>query len=250
MQMKIIPLSEGAFTIDKSKVFVPFELEKDQLQDRSSGSLLVEIQPFVVITSKDALLLDCGLGFVKNGQLQIHNNLNTNAVGPSNITKVLLTHLHKDHAGGVSLKDKLGYYTLAFPNATYYVQKREVDYAMEVGFPSYMIDELTGLFDNSNVVLLEDDAGSIDGYIKYEITGGHCPHHQVFWIMEDDETIFFGGDVAPQLQQMKSKFVAKYDFDGKKCMELRQKWWQEGQKQDWTFLFYHDIKNPIWRVPK
>jgi hypothetical protein len=33
---------------------------------------------------------------------------------------------------------------------------------------------------------------------------------------------FFGGDDAPQLQQMKHRFVAKYDFDGKKAMELRR----------------------------
>ena len=64
-------------------------------------------------------------------------------------------------------------------------------------------------------------------------------------IEEDGEKIFFGGDVAPQLQQMKSRFIAKYDFDGKKCMELRQKWWELSQKEHWTLLFYHDIKTPF-----
>jgi hypothetical protein len=44
---------------------------------------------------------------------------------------------------------------------------------------------------------------------------------------------------------MKSRFVAKYDFDGKKSMELRTAWWQQGQQEHWTFLFYHDIKTPI-----
>lgn len=61
--MKIIPLSEGAFSIDKSKVFVPFDKEKDNLQQRAIGSLLVEIQPFVVITDTDIILLDTGLGY-------------------------------------------------------------------------------------------------------------------------------------------------------------------------------------------
>ena len=61
--MKIIPLSEGVFTIDKTKIFIPFDLKKDELQARASGSLLVEVQPFVVITKKDILLLDTGLGF-------------------------------------------------------------------------------------------------------------------------------------------------------------------------------------------
>ncbi|MEI2710541.1 MAG: hypothetical protein V9E96_16235 [Chitinophagaceae bacterium] len=73
--------------------------------------------------------------------------------------------------------------------------------------------------------------GIIDNYIRYEITSAHSKFHQVFWIEEDEETVFFGGDDAPQLQQMKSKFVAKYDYDGKKCMELRQQWWQDGNQQ-------------------
>ena len=42
--MKIIPLSEGSFTIDKTKLFVPFDEAAHNLQDRPVGSLLVEIQ--------------------------------------------------------------------------------------------------------------------------------------------------------------------------------------------------------------
>jgi glyoxylase-like metal-dependent hydrolase (beta-lactamase superfamily II) len=244
--MKIIPLSEGAFTIDKSKIFVPFTLEKDDLQSRAAGSLLVEIQPFIIITTKDVLLIDCGLGFYENGQLQIYKNLKDNGLDPSAITKVLLTHLHKDHAGGVSYKDRLGNYFLSFPEAKYYVQKREIDYAHEIGYPGYMIEEIGPLTNHPNVILLHEDNGSIDNYIRYELSGGHCPYHQVFWIEENGECIFFGGDVAPQLQQMKSRLVAKYDFDGKKSMQLRQKWWEEGKQQNWTFLFYHDIKNPVY----
>ena len=57
-------------------------------------------------------------------------------------------------------------------------------------------------------------------------TGAHCPWHQAFWVVDGGETAFFGGDVAPQLQQMKSRFVAKYDFDGKRAMELRREWWE------------------------
>ena len=122
--MQIIPLSEGAFTIDKTKVFVPFDTETDDLQKRAAGSLLVEVQPFVVITEKDILLLDAGLGFYKNRELQLHQNLQGKGIDPNSITKVLMSHLHKDHAGGVSKKDSLGNYSLAFPNAKYYVQKK------------------------------------------------------------------------------------------------------------------------------
>jgi len=246
--MRIIPLSEGSFTVDKTKVFVPFNIVSDELNDRSVGSLLVEIQPFLIVTSKDIILIDAGLGFYTNGKLQLHQNLAEHGINPEDVTKVLMSHLHKDHSGGVAMKDHFGTYSPAFPNAIYYVQEREYQYAIETGFPSYMTEEISVIEDNLNTIWLKDDEGIIDGYIKYQLTGAHCPYHQVFWIEDDNEILFFGGDDAPQLQQMKSKFVAKYDYNGKKCMELRNKWWDESSEK-WTFLFYHDIKTP-YHVPK
>jgi len=246
--MKIIPLSEGSFTIDKTKLFVPFDDAEHELQNRPTGSLLVEIQPFVVITPKDVLLLDAGLGFEKDGMLQVHANLKKAGIDPSSVTKVLMTHLHKDHAGGVEREDKLtSRHELSFPEAVYYIHQKELDFAFEKGFPSYMPYELEELKYASNVVLLQDERGLIDGYIEYELTGAHSPYHQVFWIREGEETIFFGGDDAPQLQQMKHRFVAKYDHDGKKAAELRRQWWEKGKKENWTFLFYHDIKSPVFK---
>jgi glyoxylase-like metal-dependent hydrolase (beta-lactamase superfamily II) len=241
--MKIIPLSEGTFTIDKTKLFVPFDEGVHDLQQRPVGSLLVEIQPFVIVTSKDILLLDAGLGFEKNGRLQIHENLAEAGIDPSDITKVLLTHLHKDHAGGVSTGTN--HEQLSFPNAKFYLQERELNFAFEKGFPSFITEELEVLKQSNQIILLTEEEGTINNYIYYKITGAHSPYHQVFWIRENGKTIFFGGDDAPQLQQMKHRFVAKYDFDGKEAMELRRNWWKKGQEEKWTFLFYHDVKNPV-----
>ncbi len=246
--MRIIPLSEGAFTIDKSKVFLPFNLEKDQLNSRPVGSLLVEIQPFVIITGKDVILLDTGLGHTDaSGTLELHNNLNKAGINPSQVTKVLISHLHRDHAGGITVQDKQGQQRfISFPYATYYLQRREFDFASEAGSSSYTPENFALLNEFSRVEWLTEDDGMIDGYIHYRLTGAHSKFHQVFWIEEEGKKIFFGGDVAPQLQQMKSRFVAKYDYDGKKSMELRQQWWVEGEKEKWIFLFYHDIKSPVY----
>jgi hypothetical protein len=91
-----------------------------------------------------------------------------------------------------------------------------LSFAFEKGFPSFITEELEVLKRSKRVILLKDDEGTIDDYIHYKVTGAHSPYHQVFWIKENGKTIFFGGDDAPQLQQMKHRFVAKYDFDGKK----------------------------------
>lgn len=244
--MKVIPLSEGAFTVDKTKKFIPFDINNDKLQERSTGSLLVEIQPFVIVTSKDILLLDTGLGYINtDGVLQIHQNLLNNGIDPLSVTKVLLSHLHKDHSGGISHLEN-GRRVLSFTNAFYYINKQEFDFALENAKSSYITEDFE-LLKNSAQLKFIEGKGEIDEYIKYEVTGGHCPFHQVFLIEEDGEKIFFGGDVAPQLQQLKNKFIAKYDYDGRRSMQLRQQWKDEGVKQNWVFLFYHDIKSPVFK---
>ncbi|CAN5200342.1 MBL fold metallo-hydrolase [soil metagenome] len=243
--MKIYPLSEGKFTVDQSKQFIPFNVEKDNLRERSKGSLLVEIQPFVVVTSRDIILLDTGLGFENSdGEMQILANLRAVGIDPENVSKVLISHLHKDHAGGILMANKT---KPGFQNAIYYINSQEWELAFSGKSSSFFTRDFEALRDSDQLILLEGN-GTIEDYIAYQITGGHSQFHQVFTINEDSEIIFFAGDEAPQLQQMKHKFKAKYDFDGEIAMELREKWWKQGTEADWTFLFYHDIANPSFKA--
>ncbi|MFM7839838.1 MAG: MBL fold metallo-hydrolase [Chitinophagaceae bacterium] len=243
--MKVIPLQEGQFTIDQSKQFIPVANRREQSGPLPGGSLLVDIQPFVVVTEKDILLLDTGLGLEEQGALQLHHHLLDQGIQPAQVTKVLLTHLHKDHAGGVCHRSPTGIQELAFPAAQYYVQKQEFITAMSQRSASYEQESLACLSAHPSVVFLEGD-GFIDNSIRYQLTGAHSPFHQVFWISEQGHTLFFGGDEAPQLQQMKSRYIAKYDFNGRKSMELRQQWWAQGQREGWAFLFYHDTRYPVY----
>ncbi|MFZ9239608.1 MAG: MBL fold metallo-hydrolase, partial [Chitinophagaceae bacterium] len=136
---------------------------------------------------------------------------------------------------------------LTFPHAHHYINSQELAYAQSGKSTSYDQEYFSCLTQQENVTLL-NGKGIIDEYITYEMSSGHSSYHQVFWVKEKNEIIFFGGDEAPQLQQMKTRFVAKYDADGKRAMELRQQWWEQGEEEHWTFLFYHDIKTPSIRL--
>jgi len=242
----IFPLSEGEFTVGRDKQFEPFHLEKDILNDRPTGSLLVEVQPFLVVTSKDVIVLDTGLGFHNsNGMLQIHDNIRECGYEPAAVTKVLMSHLHKDHAGCLVFSDDNGMMHTTFPNADYYIYRPEAVYALETGYPSYHPEDIEPLLASPQVKWLEGEQGVIDGYIHFTHSGAHCPQHIVYLIDDGTDKIFFGGDEAPQLKQMKLKYVAKYDYDGKKAMLLREQYAEEGKKGGWQFLFYHDVKTPV-----
>ena len=148
--MQIIPLSEGSFTIDKTKVFVPFDTSTEILNHRPMGSLLVEIQPFVIVTEKDVILLDTGLGYRdKQGNAQLHANLYRAGVNPTQVTKVLMSHLHKDHAGGVTVTgQQQDERFISFPYATYYVQRREFEHALDYLLYQFLEDKL---FNTNNI---------------------------------------------------------------------------------------------------
>ena len=90
-KMKIIALQEGNYIADAKKEF------KLITEKTSDPGLKMAIQPFLIITNNDVILLDLGLGFVNDGIPFIHQMLRQHNIEPEQITKVLVSHLHKDH---------------------------------------------------------------------------------------------------------------------------------------------------------
>ena len=42
--------------------------------------------------------------------------------------------------------------------------------------------------------------------------------------------------------------VYLYDYDGKKALAIRELYAAQGKKENWRFLFYHDVKSAIARL--
>ena len=239
--MSVIALTLGNYTVIKSKKF-------SLIDSSSTGSgAKVAIQPFLVTTKKDVILLDTGINLDQGGVPPVCQRLTDEGIDPEQVTKVLISHLHKDHIDGIGYFSD-GEFISSFPNATIYIQQRELDFALaQEGNPSYRPEMLEQLALLRNVVLLNDDQGNITDEISYEVSGGHTPNHQVFWIKENGETIFYGADNLPQRNYLKFQVAFKNDFDGRKALEARQKWEEEGKEQQWTVLLYHDMENATIR---
>jgi glyoxylase-like metal-dependent hydrolase (beta-lactamase superfamily II) len=237
--MEIIALQEGNYVVNSQKEF-------QLLTDESTISgLKMAIQPFVIITDNDVILLDFGLGFVNNGVPFIYEILRKNNIEPQQITKVLVSHLHKDHIEGIGYFEN-GNLVQNFPNATIYIQKREIDFALQqTNNPSYVPEILNQLEKLPNVELLNADSGQITDEIFYEVSAGHTQFHQVFWIKADDEIVFYGADDLPQKIYWSMHVAYKTDFDGKRAMQSRKKWEQQAKDENWKVLFYHDMKTPV-----
>lgn len=240
--MKIIPLKEGNFSTNKTK---DFTLLTDENKDLIKG-IKMSVTPFLIITGNDVILLDAGIGWKnENGETVISEILKKENIDPNQVTKVLLSHLHKDHIETVITRTENGF-KATFPNAEIYIQKRELDFAMEnQGNHSFDFDTLEKLIELDNIVWMDEDQGQITDEISFEVVGGHTPFMQVFWIKENNETVFYGADNLPQESYLKYHLAYKSDFDGKKAMELRVKWQKEAIESHWKVLLYHDLDKSI-----
>ncbi|KAF2330558.1 MBL fold metallo-hydrolase [Flavobacterium ginsenosidimutans] len=237
--MKIIALQEGNYIANSKKEFQLLT------EETTESGLKMAIQPFLVITENDIILLDFGLGFVNNGVPFIYEMLRKNNIEPQQITKVLVSHLHKDHIEGIGYFEN-DQFIQNFPNAKIYIQKREIDFALQqLQNPSYVPEILNQLEKLPNVELLNEDNGQITDEIFFEVSAGHTKFHQVFWIKADNEIVFYGADDLPQKIYLKMHVAYKTDFDGKRAMESRKKWEQEAKEQNWKVLLYHDMKTPV-----
>ncbi|SEH32894.1 Glyoxylase, beta-lactamase superfamily II [Chryseobacterium culicis] len=240
--MKIIPLKEGNFSAGKTK---DFTLLTEENADHIGG-IKMSVQPFLIITENDYILLDAGIGWKsESGKTVISEILEKENIRPDQITKLLLSHLHKDHIEGAVKITENGF-EAAFPNALIYIQKRELDFAMEKrGNPSFDFDMLEKLIQLPNIIWMNDDNGEITEEISYQVAGGHTPFMQVFWIRENGETVFYGADDLPQASYLQYHLAYKSDFDGRKAMELRLKWEKEARENNWKILLYHDLDKAV-----
>ncbi|MCS7077207.1 MAG: MBL fold metallo-hydrolase [Bacteroidia bacterium] len=229
-----IALSEGTYTVGLDKKFVPFDKQKDRIEERK-GTLLVHIQPFVVYAHHEWVLIDAGLGFLYGSEYHIHQNLASVGISYKDIQKVLLSHLHFDHANGVVSQQGQA----LFPNAEYFVQAGEYFNAISQNSKSYQKQHLELLYKTGQLHLLSEKEGHLSSHIRYEVSGGHTQYHQVFWIESDNAVYFYGGDVLPSGGQVNRKFVAKYDYDGKKAMHDRIKYAHQIATEELIALFYH-----------
>ena len=245
---KIFALNEGCFSVDASKQFIPFNADIHHSKDRPA-SLFIHVQPFLIETQQDLILIDAGLGFNNEmDTLILHNNIRKAGFEPEDVSLVLLSHLHFDHIGGLIFKtNSEGDSRLSFTHADYIIQENEWNVAYTQASKSYNTTILDILHRSGNIRFVNGN-GNLTDDISFNITGGHCEWHQVFLIKDGDEQIFFGGDILPEPEQILRRFLAKYDFDPKKAMLMREEYAKKAADEGWTCLFYHAKDKPISKI--
>lgn len=235
-ELDIHPLFEGRFTVGLDKRFVPYA-EGDQ---KPKGALFIAVCPFLVRTQREVLLLDTGLGGWAEGRGTevLLDHLAKHGVTPENVDRVLLSHLHFDHAGG-AVSEVPGGWRPTFPNAEYVVQGDEQTAAGYAGESARARETVWTTLAAEGQLVTVDGNGFLTDEVEHVRTGGHTEAHQLFRLHTDGRTALFGGDVLPEAGQVSRRFIAKYDVDGEQSQAWRDRLSAQAASRGHLLLFVH-----------
>ena len=249
-------LSEGLFElfedghINRSKRTAHSASTSEDPND--SNAVMVGINPVLVQSGDQNILLDTGLGWGLDAGSEytdvsnVCTNLRIFGLTPEDITHVILTHLHYDHAAGCSFTNEQAKTKPTFPNAKYYVHQQEWNFALEQSkgpqlsySERYRLDELYRLVSDERFTFLSEDITEIMNGITAVKTGGHTPGHQIVIMESNGEKAYYMGDLLPTEYQLNEYAMEKADIYPLEAKKKKVRILQQVCDEKALLLFYH-----------
>lgn len=178
----------------------------------------------------------------------LRENLQKKGIHPDDITCVVLSHLHFDHAGGIlptHAEIAGGNDQLIFKNADYVTSQTAFERAKNphsrdrASFIPGLVEKLeaTGrltLIPETNPPTL------FEGRMSFRISHGHTPGqlHTIF--RGDKETVFFCGDLIPGRAWVHVPITMGYDRFPEMLIDEKQALYEAADLKTWNFFFTHD----------
>jgi glyoxylase-like metal-dependent hydrolase (beta-lactamase superfamily II) len=169
---------------------------------------------------------------------------------PEQVTLVINTHLHFDHAGGNTTIDDAGTLRPSFPNARYVVQAGEYQWATKANertAASYFARNYAPLLESGQMELVEGDREVVSG-ISTLRTPGHTPHHQSVLLASAGETACYLGDVVPTSAHLPLPWIMGYDVEPLVTLESKRWLLDRARREGWLLVFEHDASVAWGRV--
>jgi glyoxylase-like metal-dependent hydrolase (beta-lactamase superfamily II) len=182
------------------------------------------------------------------GATQLEDALASAGFLPRDVKWVINTHLHFDHAGGNTTmdpdleNDPRRHIRPTFPNATYVVQRGELEFARHTNErtrASYLPHNFEPIAAADRWRLVEGDGEVLPG-ISVRLTPGHVPFHQAVMIRDRGETAVFVGDLFPTTAHLPLPWIMGYDLEPLRTLESKRALLAEAIAGGWRLLFEHD----------
>ncbi|MDB4886174.1 MAG: beta-lactamase domain protein [Gemmatimonadetes bacterium] len=176
------------------------------------------------------------------GPTQLESALAEAGYRVDDVTMVINTHLHFDHAGGNTRRGEAGDAVASFPNARYVVRRGEWDWAHRTNertSASYFAHNYEPLEQSRQLELVDDDVELLAG-LTLRRTPGHTPHHQSVLLESEGERLLYLADVCPTAAHVPLPWIMGYDVEPLVTLESKRQLWAEAVDEGWTVMFEHD----------
>ena len=186
-----------------------------------------------------------GVGDASEHKLLV--NLKKHGIEPEQITKVILSHLHFDHAGGLLPhydEQQKGNDGLVFPNAEIIVGKEAWVRALHP-HPRDKASFIPGLTDKilktGKLKIIENETKTLlNGRIGFAFTNGHTPGHMHTILKGGKHTVFFAGDLVPGRAWIHVPITMGYDRFAEQVIDEKTAVYKKAFPQHWMMFFTHD----------
>jgi glyoxylase-like metal-dependent hydrolase (beta-lactamase superfamily II) len=179
------------------------------------------------------------------------DNLAIAGIGPEDVDIVINTHLHFDHCGWNTLRQK-GQIVPTFPNARYYAQRGEWEHAgrqLERDAVSYIGANYDPLVESGQMQLLEGDQSIVPG-ISVEVFPGHTRNMQAVLIESGGECACYISDLIPTSAHIDLTWVMAFDILPLETIESRKRYYARALAEKWLTIFTHDSSTPWAYIEK
>ena len=260
-RVEIIPDCE--FRLDGGAMFgvVPRNLWAKVSPPDDQNRIRMNMNCVFVEAGAEKILIETGIGekwsdkqramYGIDRQRSLDESLQSIAgVASSEITIVINTHLHFDHAGGNTYLDESGVAVPAFPNARYFISRAEFEHAeapSERDRASYFADNWRPLKESGQLELKESEYEAAPA-LRLETYAGHNRSMQCWRLERDGRTLFGFADLVPTRAHVPLPWVMGYDLYPVETVEAKKKLLPQAARENWACLFYHDPDEALSRI--
>lgn len=260
--MKLIPIIADVWKMDGGVAFgvVPKSIWQKIYPADENNMLDIVNRCLLIDFGEQRILIDAGMGRKQSNKYYQHRGVNPHvtlekalaAAGYSHqdITDVLLTHLHDDHVGGVTVYNSSGKAEPLFPNATFWCSKTQWEWAIHPNKregASYFPDNLLPLLNSGRLKFIESEGEFLTG-INIRMINGHTIGHILPLIGTRNGTIVYMGDFIATAANIPIPYIPAVDIQPLVSMDEKSRFLEEAIQKKYILFFEHDYFNECCTV--
>ncbi|MEO0814497.1 MAG: MBL fold metallo-hydrolase [Myxococcota bacterium] len=265
-RFQIAAVDGGSFALDGGAMFgiVPRPLWEKQVRPDARNRITLATRCLLVVDNSAAtrrvILVDSGIGDkfpdkekeifdIQLPEGGLKGSLARLGFAPEDVTDLVITHLHFDHVGGATERDKDGVYRPTFPNATVHVQRRMwkwAEHPTEKDAGSFRPDTYEAL---AGKLHLLDGPTEIVPDFGLIVSEGHTVGQQLPLIDGgEDGKMLYCGDVVPTRAHIRLPWIMGYDLYPLTTLEEKKLLLAQALDESWILFFEHDFDVPACRL--